>query len=104
MGVQEVRDDLFEIGPDCDISLREGVSFSGEGEGLEKAKSLYFIPLIEELRASGVAEDDIGSAVMDDLFPECEWPPPADAPFSQRTWYVLIAGWLVGVAREIDAK
>lgn len=100
MKVQEVRDEIFEIGPDCEISLREGVSFEGEGNGLEKAKTHYFEPLIEGFQAEGMDKTEIKDAVMEDLFPECEWPPP-NMLSSQYVLYIGMAIWLEGVIEEI---
>lgn len=91
--VRRARDELFEIGPDCEwIRFRGFGDSPDEGEiddHIATAREYYFAPLIAQLKAQGKTTMQVRVAVLEDLFPECVWPPEDMLSTHGVIWGVL---------------
>lgn len=80
--VGRIREELFEVGPNCEtILLRGPYQDASEQEVkafLSQADQRYFDPEIRKLASENIRDSQqVTIQILDQLFPECrgEWPP-----------------------------
>lgn len=101
--VQKIRDDLFEIGPDCDyIHFRSGTRSSNPADlqaQLDQFADWWLRPTIRDARKAGAwSINDVTVFVLDKLFPECSWPPS----ITQVSRYLVWRVFRMWVSNEIE--
>jgi len=100
--VDKARDQLFEVGPDCEWirfkgQLGEDISPDEANARLELAREYYLEPKIQEARAAGLTQpDQITAYVLSDLFPTCQWPPASIFSSHEVVWLAM-RGWINSV-------
>lgn len=96
--VRRARDELFEVSPGCQTirfrGLSEDASDADRFAVLAKARAYYFTPMIEQARREGLSVEQTKIRILEDLFPECSWPPP-EFFSSQQVIYLVLGGWLM---------
>jgi len=92
--VMKYRDTMYNIGPNCEITLKK---MPGTGEENDKQMELLWSEFVEPIVHEEWAEgeytlDGLTTAVMKRLFPEtqCIWPPTETSPDSQTTAFFLM--------------
>ncbi len=95
--VRRARDELFEVSPGCQTirfrGLPDGASEVDKFTVLAKARAYYFTPMIDQARKEGLSVQQTKLRILEDLFPECTWPPP-ELFSSQQAIYLVLGGWL----------
>ncbi len=97
--VGKARDELFEVGPNCEWIRFRGqlggdISAEEANARLELARKYYLEPKIAEARAAGLQQpEQITAFVLSDLFPMCQWPPTELFSSHQVVWLAM-RGWI----------
>lgn len=92
--VMKYRDTMYNIGPNCEITLKQ---LPAAGEEADKQMELLWSEFVEPIIHEEWAEGEytlggLTTAVMKRLFPEsqCVWPPTASSPESQAMAFHLM--------------
>lgn len=96
--VMEYRNAMYDIGPNCEITLKSGADSSGDAsEDMQLLWSEFALPIVRKSWEEGkYSLDSVTTAVMEKLFPEeqCVWPPLPESPQSQKAAYYLMMAFV----------
>jgi len=107
---EKARSEIFEVGPDCEWikfrGLPEGVTGEQAVRNMELARDYYLEPRIVEGLEAGIDDPrDLAIMILEELFPQCTWP-PGDLFSSHQLVYLAVAAWvtttLEGMGRVVD--
>lgn len=95
---EKARNEIFEVGPDCEWirfrGLPEGVTGEQAVRNMELARDYYLEPRILEGLEAGIDDPrDLAIMILEELFPQCTWP-PGDLFSSHQLVYLAVAAWV----------